>query len=121
MRRINAAIIGIGHLGSRHLKVYREGLSEKVNLVGICDHHLERARKFAEHYKVKLLKDYQDLVNQVEAVNICVPTSSHFEIAKFFLERDVHTFIEKPITLNLREADILIKLARKKDLKLQVG
>lgn len=121
MRKINTAIIGIGHLGSRHLKVYREQLSEKVNLVGICDHHSERTQKFAEHYKVKSFQDYKDLVSQVTAVNICVPTSSHFEIGKYFLERGVHTFIEKPITLNLKEADILIKLAKKKNLTLQVG
>lgn len=121
MRKINTAIIGIGHLGSRHLKVYCEQLMDKVNLVGICDHHGERTAKFAEHYQVDQFKDYKNLAGLVEAVNICVPTSSHFEIGKFFLEKGIHTFIEKPITLNLKEADILIKLAKKNKLKLQVG
>ena len=36
MKKINVAIVGIGHLGSRHLKVYSE-LPEKVNIIGICD------------------------------------------------------------------------------------
>lgn len=121
MKKINTAVIGIGHLGSRHLKVFHEQLSEKVKLIGICDVKRERTEKFSEHYKVDFFDHYQDLLGKVEAVNICTPTSAHFEIAKFFLEHNIHIFLEKPITMTTQEADELIQIARKKNLKLQVG
>ena len=121
MKKINTAIIGIGHLGSRHLKVTREQLTDKVNLIGICDIKRERTEKFSKHYKIQLLENYSDLLGKIEAVHICTPTATHFEIAKFFLEHNVHTFVEKPITMTIQEAEDLIQIARKKNLKLQVG
>lgn len=121
MKKINTAIIGIGHLGARHLKVYAEQLTQKVNLIGVCDIQADRTQRLAEHYKIPFFKNYKDLIGKVEAVNIATPTTSHFEIAKFFLENGVHTFVEKPISFSLDEADKLIKLADEKKLKLQIG
>ena len=120
MKKTNVAIIGIGHLGSRHLKIYNE-LKNRVNLVGVCDTKPERTKRLASHYKVPFLQDYTQLAGKIEAVNICVPTVTHYAVAKFFLERGVHTFIEKPMTMNLEQADELIAIAKKKKLKLQVG
>lgn len=120
MSKLKLAIIGIGHLGSRHLKVCSE-LASKVNIVGICDIKANRTRKLASHYQVPFFKDYQDLVDKVDAVNICVPTVLHYKIAKYFLGHGIHTFIEKPITTTTEQADELIDLAREKNLKLQVG
>jgi len=120
MIKINIAIVGIGHLGSKHLKVYSE-LAEKVNIVGICDLKTVRTRKLATHYKVPYFKDYKELIGEVDAVNICTPTESHYTIAKFFLDNKVHTFIEKPITTQLHQASKLIKIAARKKCKLQVG
>ena len=121
MRKLDIAIIGIGHLGSKHLKICHEQLTEKMNLVGICDIKQERTEKFAEHYKVPLFNDYRQLAGKIQAVHICTPTVNHFEIAKFFLEHGIHTFIEKPITITLEQADQLIELSQKSNLKLQVG
>jgi predicted dehydrogenase len=120
MNPIKVGIIGIGHLGSKHLKVYDQ-LQPEVKIVGICDIKEERTQRLASHYHVPCLTDYRRLADQVDAVNICVPTEFHFEIARFFLENGIHTFIEKPITLNLEQADTLIHLAEKHNLKLQVG
>lgn len=120
MSKIKIGIIGIGHLGSRHLKVYSE-LAEKVDIVGICDVKAARTQKLAIHYKVPFFKDYKKLADKVDAVNICTPTESHCEIAKFFLNNHIHTFIEKPITTTITQADELIALAAQNNLKLQVG
>jgi len=119
-KKINIAIIGIGHLGSKHLKVYHE-LKNRVNIVGICDIQEERTKKLAQHYNVPFFRDYKELVSKVDAVNICVPTLSHHEVAKFFLKNSIHTFIEKPIATSMKQADELIALAEKKDRKLQIG
>ncbi len=120
-RRVNLAIVGVGHLGSKHLKVYCGQLAAKAQVVTVCDINRAAAEKASQPYRIKVLEDYRQLTSEIEAVNICTPTSSHFEIARFFLKQGVHTFIEKPITLTLKEADILIGLAQKKNLKLQVG
>lgn len=118
--KLNIAIIGIGHLGSRHLKVYSE-LADQVNIIGICDPQEERTRKLADHYRVPYVKDIRELIGRVDAVNICTPTTSHFEVAKEFLARGIHVFVEKPITTTVAQADKLIALAKKKKLILQVG
>ncbi len=120
MKKVNVAIIGIGHLGSRHLKVYCE-LKNIVNVVGVCDIKEDRTERLARHYRVPFFENYRDLVGKIDAVNICVPTTLHYEIGKFFLQNNIHTFIEKPITMDVGQADELIALAEKNNLKLQVG
>ena len=73
MKKLKIAIIGIGQLGSKHLKVYSE-LADQVEIIGICDIKEERTQKLATYYDVPYFKDYKDLVGKVDAVNICVPT-----------------------------------------------
>jgi predicted dehydrogenase len=64
---------------------------------------------------------FRSLIGKVDAVSIATPTTSHYEIARFFLKNGVHVFIEKPITTTLREANALIRIARRKNLIIQVG
>ena len=118
--KIKIAVIGIGHLGSRHLKVLSE-LTEQVEIVGVCDLKEERTQKLASHYKVDFYEHYENLAGRVDAVHVCVPTKLHFEITQFFLKHKIHTFVEKPITTTVKEAQQLIRLADKNNLKLQVG
>lgn len=118
--KLNVAVIGIGHLGSRHLKVYSE-LSDKVNIIGIVDPQEDRTVKLAEHYRVPYFKDYHALIEKVDAVNICTPTTVHFDVASDFLKNGVHAFVEKPMTTTVAQADKLIALAKKKDCILQIG
>ncbi len=120
MRKIKIGIVGIGHLGSRHLKVYSQ-LTDAAEIIGICDVQKERTLKLAHHYNVPFFADYKDLAEKIDAVSICVPTNVHFVVAQFFLNQKIHTFIEKPITSTLAEADQLINIAQKNKCKLQVG
>ncbi len=90
-------------------------------MVAICDHHLEHAKALSKQYHIPAVGNYRQLLGKVEAVSICTPTVTHAEIGQFFLKNGVHTFIEKPITYTLEEADLLINLAQKNNLKLQVG
>jgi len=120
MRKIDIALIGCGFLGSRHLKTLHN-LRHKANITAVCDQNPEHAKPLARQYHVPFVSDYHELLGKVEAVSICTPTTSHAEIGKFFLENSVHTFIEKPITFNLEEADVLINLAKKNHCRLQVG
>ncbi len=120
MRKIRVGIIGTGHLGSRHIDVYSR-LTDEAELTAICDTDAGKARALSERYRVPYETDYRRLAGRVEAVVVCVPTSAHFAVARFFLERDTHTFIEKPVTSGVVEAEALIRLAETRGLKLQVG
>ncbi len=120
MAKIKIAIIGIGHLGSKHLRVYTE-LKDHVEIIGVCDIKRDQALELARQYQVPFVDDYRKLSGRIDAVDICVPTQSHHAVAEFFLKNGIHAFIEKPITTTTRQADELIKIAKENDLRLQVG
>ena len=118
--KLKIAVVGIGHLGARHLKVYSE-LADQVDLVGVCDIKHRRTKKLAQHYNVPLFRKHTELIGKIDAVNICTPTSSHYDVAKDFLETGIHTLVEKPVTTTIEQADKLIDLAQKNKCILQVG
>lgn len=115
---LKVAVIGIGHLGKEHARIYK-GL-EGVELIGLCDTDPERKDR-AEVIGAPLFNKFQDLIGKVDAVSIATPTFTHYSIAKEFLKAGIHTLIEKPICLKLDEADELLAIAREKNCALQVG
>ena len=120
MKKINIALIGCGFLGQRHLKTLH-ALKNKANITAICDTQLEAAKALGRQYHVPVIADYHDITGPLDAVSVCTPTITHAKIASHFLNKSVHTFVEKPITFSLKEADELIDLANQKKLKLQIG
>ena len=119
MSKVKMGVIGIGHLGVHHCRILA-GLPG-VELVGVCDVNEAQARKFARQYNTAAHTDYRDLLRQVEAVSIAVPTPLHYQVAKDLIGYGVHCLIEKPITPALEEAEELVRLAQEKNLILQVG
>ncbi|MBI3306498.1 MAG: Gfo/Idh/MocA family oxidoreductase [Candidatus Omnitrophica bacterium] len=115
---LRVAVIGIGHLGKEHARIYHS--LPEAQLVALCDKDPSRAH-IAEGYNVPFISDYRELYEKVDAVSVVTPTSVHYPVAKDFLAKGIHTLIEKPITLRLEEADELIDLARKNRSALQVG
>ena len=116
---IRVGVIGTGHLGKHHARIIAE--MPNAELVGVVDVNEAVGRPIAEKFQVPFFEDFQSLEGLVDAVTIVVPTSIHHRVASFFLERNVHTFIEKPITKTLEEATDLLATAGKKQLTLQVG
>lgn len=119
MSKVKVGIVGVGHLGSIHAKVYSK--MDNVDLVGVCDCNIERALEIGKKFHTNSYADYEDLFGKVNAASIVVPTSMHYNIAKEFLNQGIHVLIEKPITKTLSEADELIDMAREKGLIIQVG
>jgi len=119
MNRLKVAVIGAGHLGSIHGRIYSQ--LDLAQLVAICDIQPDRAQAAAIAYRCQAVADYRDLLGQVDAVSICVPTQEHFPIAKAFLAQGTHLLVEKPITQTVVEADRLLSLAQEKKVLLQVG
>ena len=118
-KMIRAAVVGVGYLGKFHAEKY--AAMDNVELVGVVDNHQARAKEIAIHVGVPPFYDYRDLFGRVDAVSIAVPTPLHFEIGKAFLEQGVDVLVEKPITVTIEEADVLIAIAEEKKLILQVG
>lgn len=119
MDKLRICVVGAGHLGSFHAKVYSK--LDNVKLVGVCDCNIERAIEIGKKFHTASYSDYEDLFDKVDAASIAVPTSLHYNIAKSFLEHNIHVLIEKPITKTLSEADELIEIAKERNLIIQVG
>ncbi|MBU0503670.1 MAG: Gfo/Idh/MocA family oxidoreductase [Candidatus Omnitrophota bacterium] len=116
---IKVAVIGTGYLGSLHAKIYKE--IGNCRLAGICDTNPQALDKLTRELGVPGFNDYRQLFGKVDAVSIAVPTKLHYKIALDFLKHNIHALVEKPFTTDLKEADSLIRLARKNKLILQVG
>ncbi|MDO5510588.1 MAG: Gfo/Idh/MocA family oxidoreductase [Weeksellaceae bacterium] len=117
--KINAGVIGAGHLGKIHLKLLEQ--SEHYNLVGFHDVNAEYALKTEEEFGYKYFRNLDELLEQVEVIDIVAPTTSHYEIAKHCINLGKHTFIEKPVTETIEEAEDLIIQAQNAGVKVQIG
>lgn len=117
--KIRTAVVGVGYLGQFHAEKYAQ--SENSELVAVVDLDRDRAAAVAEKVGTRSCADYREILDQVDAVSIVVPTQAHFEVAKAFLEKGVHVLLEKPITNTLDEAEELIRIASAKKAVFQVG
>jgi len=120
MNTIRVGVVGVGHLGTIHAKIYH-ALKAKCLLTAVCDTDADRLKQITQELSVPGFPDYGELFGKIDAVSISVPTRLHHAIAAEFLRHGIHALVEKPFTVNLKEADELIALAKKYDLILQVG
>lgn len=116
---VKVAVIGTGHLGKIHTKLWQT--NPKVELVGIYDSDTQRVKEISEEFDIKVFDSLEETLNNVDAVTIAVPTSLHYEIGLKCIEKGVHCFIEKPITTTSIEAKELIAKAKEKNVLIQVG
>jgi predicted dehydrogenase len=117
---IRVAVVGAGEFGRNHARVWRE--LDGVDLVGIVDTNLSRARQIAAEFGTKVLDDLDRLGReQADAASVAVPTSEHARIGCQLLERGLDVLVEKPMAASLLEADQLIATARRYGSILQVG
>lgn len=119
MSKIRTAVIGVGYLGKFHAQKYAQ--LESSELVAVCDASLEIAQSIANEHGIPAFTEYEDLIGQVDAVSIVVPTQKHYEVAKVFLENGVHVLLEKPITSTVEQAEELVKIADEKQCVFQIG
>ena len=118
-KKLRVAVVGVGHLGKEHARVY--AAMPNVQLVGVVDTDAKQGQSIASKYKTQYFASHQELLGAVDAVSVVVPTSHHFAVAKDFLERGVATMVEKPITKDVAEAEQLVEIARRAGAILQVG
>jgi len=116
---IKVAVIGVGHFGREHARIYSS--IDGVSLVAVCDTNPSRGQEVADEYKVPFISDYRELIGKVDAVSLAVPTIDHHSIACQLLKSGVAVLVEKPIARTIAEADEMIETAARSNTVLQVG
>ena len=116
---IQAAVVGVGHLGRLHAQKYHQ--IENVHLAAVVDTDKEKAEGVASEYQCQAYTDYRNLPEQIALVSIAADTKHHFSIARDLLNAGKHLLIEKPMCETSEEAKELVHLANAKNLKIQVG
>ncbi|MHA1470997.1 MAG: Gfo/Idh/MocA family protein [Candidatus Asgardarchaeia archaeon] len=115
------AVIGTGAWGKNHARVFHE--IKNAELVEVCDIDEEQAKSIAKMYNCKWYTDYRDLLRNenIDAVSIATPTTTHFEVAKYAIERGFHVLVEKPLAATVEEGIKLVDLAKDNSVLLMVG
>lgn len=119
MERLTCGVIGVGHLGQHHARIYK-GLPH-AELVGVYDTDETRMREVAQTYGTKPYDSLEGLLRDVRAVSLVVPTSLHYDIGKAVLRAGRHVLIEKPITETLEQGRDLVELGRSNGVVLYAG
>lgn len=119
MEKLSIGVIGVGHLGKLHSKMFSQ--INNCNFIGVFDSNPEQAKLAANEFGVKHFDTIEELLSNVKAVSIAATTSAHYEVAKVCFEKNVHVFVEKPITATIEQGEELVKIAKEKNLKFQVG
>ena len=117
--RLPVGVIGVGALGRHHARHLAD--LDHVRLVGVYDIDSDRAAEVASSLGTNAFRELDQLLGQIEAVTVAVPTPAHAEVGLRALERGVPVLMEKPLASTLGEADRLIAAARRQQVQLQVG
>ena len=114
----NIAVVGCGYWGKNLVRNF----SELEVLSSICDPDTEIANKYASQYNVKN-SSFIEIINDVniKGVVLAVPAPLHASMAIEAMNKGKHVFVEKPLAMNLTEAELMITTAKKNGVKLMVG
>lgn len=122
-KKLSIGLTGCGHLGKIHCRLINEIAKNDagINFSGVYDTDRAMAESINKEYRIKAYPTLDEMLDEIDALVIVTPTSTHFEIAENALAKDINIFIEKPVTSSLKEAEELIKMAEGKKVKIQVG
>ncbi len=119
MTTLRTGVVGVGHMGINHARIYSE--LQNSNLAAVYDRNPETAQAVAKKYRTKATSSLEEFATLVDAATICTPTVTHYEIGKFLLEKGKHLLVEKPIADTPIHARELAELATARQCVLQVG
>lgn len=116
---LNYAIIGAGRISPNHIEAAKKN---SLNIVAICDLNIKKINDLFKRTQLKgdihFYENYKEMIDNesLDLIAIATDSGSHYEIAKYCLEKGIHLIIEKPIALSLKDADTIIKLANENNL-----
>ena len=125
------AVVGVGSFGRNHARVYRElaeerrqaGAAGQLELAAVVDRDRVRAEAVAAEYGARAYGDVDALLahERIDAASVAVPTNAHLAVGRRLLEADIDVLVEKPLAVDLPEADALIELACRRGRVAQAG
>ena len=119
---MKVGLIGCGRVAHIHMGAYKK--MSKVNVVAVSDADINRAKAFAEPYKIdKVFSNYADLfeIEDLDFVDVCTPTSTHESIVCDATKSELNVLMEKPMGRNSKECEKMIEESRKHGTKLCVS
>jgi predicted dehydrogenase len=119
---LKVAIVGCGKIADDHASQIRR--ISGCEIVGVCDREILMARQLADRFQIKsYFDDLGRLIDECrpDVVHITTPPQNHFSLAGQCLERGCHVYVEKPFTVNTKDAEELIRRAEDKRLRITVG
>ncbi|MHB8652826.1 MAG: Gfo/Idh/MocA family protein [Terriglobia bacterium] len=118
---IRFGVMGYGYWGPNVVRNFSN--NDRCQVVAICDKNPEMLRRARQAYPaLRMSSDPSEILTapDIDAIAIVTPVWTHFELAKKALENGKHVFIEKPMTSKAADAEELIELAERKNLKIMV-
>lgn len=116
MKYLKAGVVGMGFMGYAHVEALRRLGNVEVAAITSGSGAQQRAEALGidQYYT-----DYRDMVlsSGIDAIHICTPNGTHYDIARFALEHGVHVLCEKPFTVTIEEAKDLCALAKETGLR----
>jgi predicted dehydrogenase len=119
MKNLRIGVVGVGHIGSNHARLYAEIPSAEFTAVYDVDPF--RSRTIGGKFGATAAKSLDEFIDMVDAASVATPTNTHYAIARSLLTKGKHVLVEKPITDNTSHATELAELAARSSLILQVG
>ena len=119
---VTLAIVGAGFMGSAHAANYA-ALGERVRVKAVCGRSPERAARVAAVVGAEPAVELDDVLAdpEIEAVDVCVPTPAHRDVAERAFAAGKHVFVEKPLALTAEDADAILAAAERSGRMLMVG
>lgn len=116
MKKIKAAVAGVGFIGVAHIEALRR--LNNVEVVAICEDEKVAKIKAEQLGVAKYYTDFNEMLKdpEIDSVHICTPNYLHFQMSRDALNAGKHVVCEKPLTTTKKEAEELVKLAKEKGL-----
>src|SRR6059058_334424 len=119
MKNLRVGVVGVGHIGSNHARLYAESPSAEFTAVYDVDSITNRT--IATKFHATPAQSLDEFAEMVDAASVATPTNTHYDVGRSLLARGKHLLVEKPITDNTANAAELVELAAGNGLVLQIG
>ena len=121
--QLKVGVVGAGSMGMNHLRVLRDFDEKQVQLVGVAESSEVTLQQAMKRFHVAGYTDYRQMVEQThpDLVAVVVPTQSHFTVAEYLLNQGINVLIEKPMASTIEEANTLLEIANRQNVKIAVG
>src|SRR6267143_883354 len=109
MKNLRIGVVGVGHIGSNHARLYAEIPS--AEFTAVYDVDAFRSRTIGGKFGATPAESLDEFIEMVDAASVATPTNTHYAIARALLTKGKHVLVEKPITDNTAHATELAELA----------